>query len=91
LLCAENGVGKGPINIGTDEEVTIKQLVETIVQISKKNPKIVFDASKPNGQPRRNSNNAKALREIGFAAEVPLHEGLQKTIEWYLMHEKITN
>lgn len=83
LLCAQNGVGKGAINIGTDEEVTIKQLVQTIVELSGKNPTIVFDTSKPNGQPRRNSDNRKAEREIGFSAQVPLREGLQQTMDWY--------
>jgi GDP-L-fucose synthase len=83
LLCAENGIGKGAINIGTDEEVSIKALVELIVKISGKNSKIVFDQSKPNGQPRRNSDNSKAIQEIGFAARVGLEEGLGKTIEWY--------
>jgi GDP-L-fucose synthase len=82
-LCAERGIGKGAINIGTDDEVSIRELVERIVKISGKNPKIVFDKSRPNGQPRRNSDNTKAIREIGFKAKVGLNEGLKNTIEWY--------
>ncbi|MFH0955513.1 MAG: NAD-dependent epimerase/dehydratase family protein [Candidatus Micrarchaeota archaeon] len=83
MLCAENGVGKGAVNIGTDEEISIKQLVELIAGFSGKKPKIVFDPQKPNGQMRRNCDNAKAKKEIGFEAKIPLKEGLAKTIEWY--------
>lgn len=83
LLCAEKGTGKGATNIGTNEEVSIKQLVELIVKESGKKPNIVFDTSKPNGQPRRNCDNTKAEKILGFKAEVSLEEGLKKTIEWY--------
>jgi GDP-L-fucose synthase len=72
-----------PVNLGTDEEVTIQELVETIVRFSRKSPKIVFDTSKPDGSPRRNSDNTKAKEKIGFTAKTKLADGLQKTIEWY--------
>ncbi|OQA89890.1 MAG: GDP-L-fucose synthase [Elusimicrobia bacterium ADurb.Bin231] len=72
-----------PVNIGTTEEIKIKDLVNLIVKLSGKNPKIVFDASKPSGQPRRNCDNAKAKKKVGFSAKVNLEEGLKRTIEWY--------
>jgi len=72
-----------PINIGTDEEIKIKDLVKLILKIAGKNPKIFFDISKPEGQPRRNCDNTKAKEKIGFKARVNLDEGLKKTIEWY--------
>ncbi len=72
-----------PVNLGTDEEVTIKELVEMIVKISGKKPKIKFDASKPDGSPRRNSDNSKAKEKIGFIAKTKLYDGLIKTIHWY--------
>jgi len=72
-----------PINIGTDEEIKIKELINLIVKLSGKNPKIVFDTSKPEGQPRRNCDTQKAKEKIGFEAKVKLNEGLKKTIEWY--------
>lgn len=72
-----------PVNLGTDEEVTIRELVEMIVKLSGKTPKIVFDSSKPDGSPRRNSDNAKAKEKIGFTARVTLAEGLARTIAWY--------
>ncbi len=87
-LCAERGIGKGAINIGTDNEVSIRELVELIVKLSGKNPRISFDTSKPNGRPRSNSDNTKAVREIGFVAKVGLEEGLKKTFEWYRFQQK---
>lgn len=72
-----------PINLGTDEEISIKKLIEKIVAISGMNSEIIFDPTKPDGSPRRNSDNKKARKKIGFVAKTPLDEGLKKTIEWY--------
>lgn len=72
-----------PINIGTNEEVTIGDLAKLIVDISGKEIKIKFDNTKPDGQPRRNCDTKKAKEKIGYTANVPLSEGLRKTIEWY--------
>jgi len=72
-----------PVNLGTDEEVTIKELAEMIVRLSGRSPTIIFDATKPDGSPRRNSDNRKAKEKIGFVATTKLADGLQKTIAWY--------
>ena len=72
-----------PINIGTDEEVTIGDLAKMIVEISGKETVIQFDKTKPDGQPRRNCDTRKAKEKIGFTASIKLGEGLKKTIEWY--------
>jgi len=72
-----------PINLGTDEEIKIKDLVSLILDFSGRNPTVYFDTSKPSGQPRRNCDNTKAKAKIGFEAKVTLKEGLEKTIEWY--------
>ena len=72
-----------PVNIGSDEEISIKDLVKLIIEISGSQAKISFDTSKPNGQPRRNCDTRKAREKVGFTARVPLREGLKKTIEWY--------
>lgn len=72
-----------PINLGTDEEVTITDLVKKIVRISNMQSKIVFDTSKPDGAPRRNSDNRKAKEKLGFQVAITLEEGLKKTIDWY--------
>lgn len=75
-----------PVNIGTNEEVTIGKLAKLIVKLSGKNLKIEFDRTKPDGQPRRNCNTRKAKKLFGFEAKVPLKVGLTKTISWYKQH-----
>lgn len=73
-----------PINIGTDEEITIKELIQKISQISGIDVNVEFDTTKPQGQLRRNGDFKKAERLLGFKASVPLDEGIGKTIAWYL-------
>ncbi len=84
LEVTEKYAENDPINIGTDEEIKIKDLVSLILNLSGCNPKVYFDTSKPSGQPRRNCDNTKAKVKIGFEAKVALKEGLKKTIEWYV-------
>lgn len=76
-----------PINIGTDEEVSIKGLVKRIVEIAGIRTVIKFDITKPDGSPRRNSDNTKAKEKVEFVANTTLQEGLRKTIEWYREHQ----
>lgn len=75
-----------PVNIGTDEEISIADLVKLIVRLSGKKAIIKFDTSKPDGSPRRNSDNTKAKEKVGFTAKTSLTEGLQKTLQWYKTH-----
>lgn len=84
LALAEKYPSCDPINIGTDEEVKIKDLVKLILEISNKKVKVFFDTSRPSGQPRRNCDNSKAKEKIGFVAKVSLREGLERTIKWYV-------
>lgn len=72
-----------PINLGTDEEISIKGLVEKIIKLSGKDLKIQFDTTKPDGSMRRNSDNTKAREKIGFIAKTSLDAGLRRTIQWY--------
>ncbi|MBI5229134.1 NAD-dependent epimerase/dehydratase family protein [Candidatus Micrarchaeota archaeon] len=83
MLATEKYAVANPLNIGTEEETKIKDLVYLLVELSGKNPKVVFDASKPAGQPRRNADVRKAKEKIGYSPKVSLREGLTKTIEWY--------
>jgi GDP-L-fucose synthase len=71
------------VNIGADEEVSVRDLAELIVKLSGRSVKLEFDASKPGGQPRRRCDTALAERLLGFRARVPLAEGLRRTIDWY--------
>lgn len=77
-----------PINIGTDEEISIGDLAKLIVDISGKDVKIKFDNSKPDGLPRSNCDTKKAKEKLGFEAKVSLKEGLEKTIQWYKKNQK---
>lgn len=72
-----------PVNIGTEEEITIGDLAKLIIALSGKSTKIEFDTSKPDGQPRRNCDTKKAKKLVGFEAKVKLEEGLKQTIDWY--------
>lgn len=72
-----------PVNLGTDEEVTIRDLVKMVVRLSGKTPKIIFDTTKPDGSPRRNSDNTIAKKHLQFTAATRLEEGVSKTIAWY--------
>jgi len=72
-----------PINIGLGAEITIRDLVNLIARLTGFQGKIVWDTSKPNGQPRRLLDVSKAEKEFGFRAKVGLEEGLSRTIEWY--------
>lgn len=72
-----------PLNIGSNEEVSIGELARMLIELSGKDTKLEFDTSKPDGQPRRTCDTMKAFEKIGYRAEVPLREGLKKAIEWY--------
>ena len=86
LEAAERYPRPDPINLGTAEEISIKELIELILELCGRRPKLLFDPSRPSGQPRRNCDVTKAERLIGFQARIPLREGLRRTIEWYRRH-----
>ena len=71
------------LNLGSGMEISIKDLTELIARLTGFNGQIIWDSSKPNGQPRRRLDVARAEREFGFKAEVSFEEGLKRTIDWY--------
>ena len=83
LLAAERYNGAAPVNLGSAMEITIKDLVELIAKLTGFRGRLVWDASKPDGQPRRSLDVSRAEREFGFRAKTDFREGLKKTIEWY--------
>jgi GDP-L-fucose synthase len=89
MLAVERYPEADPLNIGTSEEIKIKDLVRLIVRLTGKNLRIVFDTGKPTGAARRCPDISKARRLIGYQPEVCMEEGLQKTIAWYLDHAEI--
>jgi GDP-L-fucose synthase len=88
ILAAEKYNKSEPVNIGSAFEISIKNLVETIAKATGYNGKITWDASKPNGQPRRKLDVSRAQREFNFKSTTTFSEGIKKTIEWYKTNEK---
>ncbi len=81
LLAAERYDGAEPVNIGTGVEISIRELAETIAELTGFEGEIVWDTSMPNGQPTRCLDVSRAREGLGFEAEMPLVEGLRRTLE----------
>jgi GDP-L-fucose synthase len=86
ILAAERYNGPLPVNIGSGDEVQIKDLTETIARLVGFEGAIVWDPTKPNGQPRRKLDTNRARELFGFESQMPLEEGLRRTIAWYQDH-----
>ncbi len=86
LLAAERLETSSPVNIGTGIETRIKDLANTIARLSDYEGEIVWDTSKPDGQPTRCLDVTRARELMGFEAQVRLDEGLAQTVEWFRLH-----
>jgi GDP-L-fucose synthase len=84
VLAAEHHVGTDPINIGNDREVTIRETVETIARLVGFEGELVWDPTKPDGQPRRRVDVHRAEEQLGWRAQMGFEDGLRRTIDWYL-------
>ena len=84
LLATEEYNKSEPVNIGTNFEISIKELVSLISEFTGFQGRVVWDNSKPDGQPRRCLDVSRARKEFGFAAKTSFSEGLKKTIDWYV-------
>ena len=84
ILAAEKYNKAEPVNIGSGMEISIKDLAQLICKLMDFKGEIIFDDSKPNGQPRRCLDVSKAKEEFGFEAKTDFEEGLKTTIKWYL-------
>jgi GDP-L-fucose synthase len=83
LLATEKYNKPDPVNLGTGKEIKIRDLVNLIAELTGYEGEIVWDTSKPDGQPRRCLDTTRAEKEFGFKAKTDFREGLLKTIEWY--------
>ena len=83
LLATEHYNGADPVNIGNGFEITIKDLVEKIAELTGFRGEIRWDSTKPDGQPRRRLDVSKAKKLFGFEAKTSFDEGLKATIQWY--------
>lgn len=86
ILAAEKLPKDTPINLGSDEEVTMLELIDKIKKISNTSFEIKLDTSKPDGSPRRKSDNTLSQNLIGFKPVITLDEGLMRTITWHKQH-----
>jgi GDP-L-fucose synthase len=90
-LAADSYEKSEPVNIGAGFEISIKDLTELIAGLVGFPGKIVWDTSKPDGQPRRLLDTSKAMKEFGFKAATDLSTGLNKTIDWYRKNRHFLN
>lgn len=92
LLAAERYGSGEPLNLGTGEEISIAGLLGIIAEETGFRGRVEFDPSRPDGQPRRRLDPARARCEIGFEPEVTLREGLHRTVAWYVTeHERLAS
>jgi len=89
-LAAQWYDGAEPVNLGTGEELSIRELAELIGELTGYEGEIVWDTSKPNGQPRRKLDVTRAEERFGFRARTNFREGLERTIAWYRSHARET-
>jgi GDP-L-fucose synthase len=83
IAAAERYEGSEPVNLGTGQEISIRDLADVIANLTGFGGSFVWDPTKPDGQPRRALDVSRAKKEFGWKAEVPFEEGLLRTIAWY--------
>jgi GDP-L-fucose synthase len=83
LLAAEKYDKPDPVNLGAGFEISIRELAEKIAALTGFGGRLIWDARRPDGQPRRSLDTSRAEREFGFRARIGFDEGLKQTIEWY--------
>jgi GDP-L-fucose synthase len=88
LLASERYDGGEPVNLGTGDEISIRELAGVVADLTSYCGEIVWDTSKPNGQPRRKLDTSRAEALFGWRAGTPLREGLERTVAWYRAHAR---
>jgi GDP-L-fucose synthase len=83
VAATERYDGRDPVNVGAGFEISIRDLAMLIAELTGYSGRLVFDATKPDGQPRRSLNTTRARDTFGFQATTDFREGLRRTIEWY--------
>jgi GDP-L-fucose synthase len=89
ILAAEQYDGPDPVNLGSGEEISIRDLVTSIARLCDFKGELKWDSSKPNGQPRRRLDTSRASRYFGFRASTIFEDGLKATISWYQEHSQM--
>ncbi|MFB8794144.1 MAG: GDP-L-fucose synthase [Microcoleus sp.] len=86
VMATQNYNDSEPVNLGTNYEIPIRELIELICELMEFQGEIVWETDKPNGQPRRCLDTERAKNAFGFTAQTEFKEGLKNTIEWYRKH-----
>ena len=89
VLAAELRTSAEPLNLGNNREVTIRETAETIARIVGFEGELVWDSSRPDGQPRRRVDASRAERELGWHAHTEFEDGLRRTVDWYLANREL--
>ena len=89
VLAAELRTSAEPLNLGNNREVTIRETAETIARIVGFDGELVWDSSRPDGQPRRRVDASRAERELGWHAHTEFEDGLRRTVDWYLANREL--
>jgi GDP-L-fucose synthase len=88
LLAAERYDAPEPVNLGTGEELAIRELAELVAELVGYDGRITWDTTKPNGQPRRQLDVSRAQQLFGFRARTSLRAGLEQTVAWYVAERR---
>ena len=88
-LAAERYDGREPVNLGTGDEISVRDLAELVAEVTGFEGRITWDTSMPNGQPRRGLDGSRAKELLGWEARTPLREGLERTVEWYRAESRV--
>ena len=83
FLASQRYEGSEPVNLGTGEEISIRELAELVAELTGFEGELAWDTSKPNGQPRRQLDVSRAEQLFGFRARTPLRAGIERTVSWY--------
>ncbi len=86
VMAAEHYNDPDPVNLGSSHEISIKDLVALIAELTGFEGEVIWDTTKPNGQPRRKLDVSRAKERFGFESRIDFREGLKRTIEWYCEH-----
>ena len=87
MLALEKAANCTPVNIGSGQAITIRELVNTIIQFTPYHPSVVWDVGKQTGESIRVMDMTRARSVLGFEPKVSLSDGIEKTVEWYLSHK----
>lgn len=87
-MAAERYDGADPVNLGSGREVSIADLAALVAGVTGFNGRLVWDATHPDGQPRRSLDTSRAVERFGFTAGTRLEDGLQATVDWFLAHRR---